>query len=752
MSGVGGRSRRPDAAAKATGRQLYVGDMTVPGMLHAAIKPSAQAPARIRRIDVAPAREIDGVVDVITAADLADRNHIGIIFADQPLLAADEIRMVGERLAVVAAETPAACRAALEAITVDVEPLPGLYDIEHALDEGVHQVHPSGNLIKTFAVQRGELDAAREAAEIVIDETYRIGGQEHAYLETQGCLAVPEPTGGLTLYASCQCPFYVRGSVARLLELPISAVRVVQTPTGGGFGGKEDYPSEVAACAALLATRTRRPVRLILPRELDVQASTKRHRMVVHHRLYADTSGRILGVDIDILVDAGAYVGLSTVVAERANSSAVGPYAVNAIRVETKVLYTNNLFGGPFRGFGAPQVTVAHECQMDRLAREVDLGPLEIRRRNALTSGRAVWTTGETIAEPERFGRVLDALAETEAAKGPQCTVEENGRFRHGTGIAVFIYGCNLHHGGQPLDRSGALLQVQVDGSVTLAIGVTDMGQGALTAARAMAASALGADEERIHIQEVDTAVVPDSGPTVASRATLVAGQAICDAANQLLERLLPLAAGLLGVDVATVRVVPGGFAGEGNGLLPFAKVAAKLYAERINPAACGWYRSEPRAYDPATGQGQAYMFYSFGGHATRVRVDTWTGKVEVLDVAAVHDVGRIIHAAAIEGQVEGGVVQALGWALMEELKLDQGRLVNPNLTDYLIPTAVDAPRVTMTLLEEPEPDGPFGARGIGEPSFIPGGAAIANAVACAVGRPVTELPLTPERVLGLIV
>lgn len=753
MSGVGGRSIRPDAAAKVSGKQQYVGDLKLAGMLHAAILPAEQAPARILRLDASAARQVEGVVDVMTAADLGDRNHIGIIFDDQPLLAEGEIRMVGERLAVVVAESPPACQAGLAAMVVELELLPGVYDVEQANADDAPQVHPDGNLIRTFQVDRGDLDAVRNTAEVVIEETYRIGGQEHAYLEPQGCLAAPEPTGGMRLYSSTQCPFYVRSAAAKVLDQPLSSIRVLQTPTGGGFGGKEDYPNEIAACAALAAQRTGRPVQLILPRELDFQASTKRHRMTVHHTLYADGAGHILGVDAEVLVDAGAYVGMSTVVAERANTSLVGPYAVDNVRITTQVLRTNNLFGGPFRGFGAPQVTVVHECQMDRLAREAGLTPLEVRRKNALTPQRPTWSSGEVVASTERLGAVLDALAESEIMAETPCLVEADDRYRQGTGISVFIYGCNLHHGGQPLDRGGAMVQIQADGSVTLAIGVTEMGQGALTAARAIAASALGADESRIHIAEVDTDQVADSGPTVASRATLVGGRAICDAANQLQTRLRPLAAELLeAADPEGVVLVEGGYESPGGRRrVAFEEVAALLYARRENPVAVGWYRSEPREYDAETGQGQAYMFYSFGAHASRVRVDTWTGRLDVLSITAIHDVGRIIHATALEGQVEGGAVQAMGWACMENLSLDKGRLLNPSFTDYLVPTALDAPQVNMIFLEDPEPLGPFGARGIGEPSFIPGAGAIANAVAAAVGRPVTELPLIPERVLHLL-
>jgi CO/xanthine dehydrogenase Mo-binding subunit len=475
--------------------------------------------------------------------------------------------------------------------------------------------------------------------------------------------------------------------------------------------------------------------------------------MTVRHRLYATAAGRVLGVDVEVRVDAGAYAGLSTVVAERANASAVGPYAVDAVRVVTKVCYTNNLFGGPYRGFGAPQVTVAHECQMDRLARQVGLSPLEVRRRNGLGPGAAIGSTGETILAPERYAAVLDVAGRILAAGDAGASEDPTGRYRFGTGLGTFIYGCNLHFGGQPHDQGGAYVLVQADGSVNVAIGVTEMGQGALAAARAMAAEALGAPETAVRVSEVDTALVADSGPTVASRATLVAGWAILDAAAQLLPRLRALAAGKLGVPADQVEVRPGGGFGVAGSerTVTFAEVAGLMSARRVNPAAVGFYRSEDRVYDVTTGQGQAYAFYSFGAHVARVRVDTWTGKVDVLSIDAVHDVGRVIHAPSLEGQVEGGAVQAAGWATMEDLHLQEGRLLNPSFTDYLMPTAVDAPVVRLHLIEDPEPQGPFGARGIGEPSFIPGGAAIACAVARALGRPVADLPLVPERVLGLI-
>ncbi len=331
---------------------------------------------------------------VLTAADIPGENSIGAIFPDQPLLVTERVRMVGDRLAVIAADRPEAAWAAARLVSAEMAELPPVFNPLTALAEGAPALHPGGNLLRTFVVRRVRLAAQLRRAAVVVEAEYHVGGQEHAYLEPQGCLAIPEGRQRLTVVASCQCPFYVQVAVARVLGLPLAGVRVEQAPTGGGFGGKEDYPSEPAACAALPAWHTGRPVRLIYPRELDMQLSTKRHAVIVRHRWGAARDGRLCFAEMDTVVDAGAYAGLSTVVAERANVSAIGPYHVPAVSVRTRVAYTNNLFGGAFRGFGAPQVAWAHEATMDRLARRLDLDSVEFRRRNLLDDRRRVTCTG----------------------------------------------------------------------------------------------------------------------------------------------------------------------------------------------------------------------------------------------------------------------------------------------------------------------------------------------------------------------
>lgn len=751
---LGGSQPRPDAAAKAAGLTRYVGDLALPGMLHAALATSRVASARLVSLDTRAAAATPDVVAVLTARDVPGQNSIGVIFGDQPLLVTERVRMVGDRLALVAARTPEAAWAAAGAVRAELEPLPGVHDPVAALAEGSPAVHEGGNLVRTFRVTRGKVDARREKAAVVVEAEYRIGGQDHAYLEPQGCLAIPEGRERITIVASCQCPFYVQHAVARVLGLPLAAVRVEQAPTGGGFGGKEDYPSEPAACAALLAWYTGRPVRLLYHRELDLQATTKRHAMVVRHRWGADAQGRLQFAEVETFMDAGAYVGLSTVVAERANVSCIGPYDVPAVAVKTHVVYTNNLFGGAYRGFGAPQVTWAAEATIDKLARRLGLDPLEMRRRNVLDARRRVLCTGQKLQGPVLARDVLESatrLGGWEAFRGgPR---QEDDERRRGMGIALVLYGCNLHHGGQQLDRSSAVVILQPDGSVIVRVGLTDMGQGNLTAAQTIAAQALGVLPAAVQVWQPDTTTVADSGPTVASRGSQMSGMAILDAVARLRTRLDPVAAELLGCAAEEVEL-GGGFAtvrGQAGRRVPIARVAAEMAARRIECIATGWYRTAPREFDHETGTGEPYEFYAMACHVARVAVDPELGLVTVEEVAAAHDVGRVIHRDALEGQIQGGIVQAMGWGVTEALHLAEGVLRNPNFTDYVIPTAADAPQIRIEVLESEGPGGPYGAKGIGEPSFIPTAAAIRNAVCDALGIEIDTLPLTPPTIVAAL-
>ncbi len=740
FSWVGRPCVRVDARDKVTGQARFLADLRIEGVWEAVVVTPEVAHGIVRAIQVPSVPAGTGVV--VTASDVPGMNQIGVAQRDQPLLVVDKVRSAADRLALVAAPSRAQAKALAEAIHVDIDPLPVVDDVEQALQEGAPRIHEGGNLVAELRVVRGDAAAVFARAPVVVEGTYRTGWQEHAYLEPQGALALPGPGTRMTVYATCQCPFYVRRAVAEVLGVPQTLVRVIQTCTGGGFGGKEDYPSEVAACAAVLAWKAGRPVRLVYERHEDFRWSTKRHRTLITHRLASDESGRMRAMQIDILYDAGAYVGLSVVVAERGNSSACGPYDLEAVDVRTRVVYTNAMFGGAFRGFGAPQVTFATERQVDELARRLGMSPARIRELN-------LWRRGSVTASGEVCGAVPARATLRRALRLAGYRWRRADRPIRGLGIATSYYGNNLHRGGQRLDQSEARVIVHADGSVRVSVGLTEMGQGLLTAVVLMAAEELGTTVDRVEVTHVDTDAVQDSGPTVASRGTMMSGLPVIRAARALRRRMERVAARHLGRSDLRVRngwVETTG----GHPLLPWDDLVRLCVGERIEMSAVGFYRTPPRLYDPTTGQGQPYVTNSFTTHVAEVEVDPATGAVKLVRVTAVHEVGRMIFPDGVRGQIEGGIVQGAGLALWEELKVRQGILQTTGFTDYAIPTIADIPDIRFAVIERPWKGGPYGAKGIGEPSLIGVPAAIANAVSDALGVPVCEIPLTPERVRAL--
>jgi CO/xanthine dehydrogenase Mo-binding subunit len=467
----------------------------------------------------------------------------------------------------------------------------------------------------------------------------------------------------------------------------------------------------------------------------------------------ATREGRLKAVHLKVLTDVGAYAGLSTVVADRANISSIGPYHVDHIHVDTYCVYTNNLFGGAFRGFGGPQVCFAHESAMDDLAHKLGMDPAELRRLNAFREGD-VMASGQPlpgrvpcIESIDKAG-ALAKWAERRAAYDAHNATDP--LVRKGLGMATIIYGVNLHAGGIYINRSGAHMRIFEDGSVAIAVGLTEMGQGLLTAACQMAAEALGVGTDRVQCNQIDTALVPDSGPTVASRATIMSGFPLIDAANKLRATLLARAAALTGrpVDAIDLRGEQIVDTATGKALLTYDAVVTACYKDRLNLTEVGWYATPDQPWDKPTGQGIAYHSFAFATQIADVEVNTATGQVDVRNYFAAHDVGRAINPNMVHGQIEGGIVQGMGWGGMENLILVKGKCKNPGFTDYLIPTSLDAPRIHAVLLEDPTPAGPFGIKGVGEPSLIPAAAALANAIAHATGARFEELPVTPERVL----
>ena len=768
---VGARLPRVDAAGKLAGRTRYLSDLRFPGLLHAKMLLSDLPHARLIALDTEAARRAPGVRAVLTAAELPGENRIGVILDDQPLLATDRIRYRGECLAVIAAEREAEAAAAARLVRVEAEPLAALLDFADLEAAPGVPIHESGPIAVHHRVGKGNTASGFSEAAAIVECEFATGAQEHYYLEPLACVAVPEERGGLTVHGSLQCPFYVQKAVARACGLSLAKVRVIQTPTGGAFGGKEDVPSELCARAAALALITGRPVRLLLERREDIAYSSKRHPYRIRIRLGATAEGRFTAIEVFQDALAGAYATLSPPVLYRSAMQAAGPYRIPNVHVEARAWYSNTAPSGAFRGFGSPQACVAHEGAVDRLAAQLGLDPVAIRRLNLLEAG-------DETATGHRLDSSVGAIETLELAAaacriefganafgpgGPPTAVdlrydpalaEDPERWRVGTGLATMIYGNCLGKAGWHMDGAGAYLQLHADGSASLAVGLTEIGQGAETVVTQFAAEALGLAPAAVNLVPVDTALVPDSGPTVASRNVVMSGRAILDAARQIKERLAPLAGNLLGCEPAAV-IFAGGEARApvcAQGMqthISMQELAEKAYRRNLNLAAEGWWHVPPLDFDPQRGHGEAYFAYSFATQVARVAVDRLSGHARVLKVIAAHDVGRAVNPAGIEGQVEGGVAQGMGWALGERVVLaPDGRILSENLSTYGVPYSLEAPAVETLIVEAPHPEGPLGAKSLGEPAIIPTAAAILAALRAATGAPVERLPVLPADLL----
>ncbi len=737
MSLIGQSPARPDGVPKASGGARYADDFTLPGMLWGATVRSPHPRARIARIRWRPERAPTGAV-CVRAADLPGPNGVMLIDDSWPILADGEVRHVGEPVALVAGGDRLAALAAREGVEIDYEPLAPVLDLETA-----RGAPPLAEL------ELGDpgVEEALAAAELVVEGSWRCGHQEHIYIECQAMTAWFEPDGELVVAGSMQCPYYVHKSLVHAFGLEPGRVRVKATAVGGGFGGKEDYPSVIALHAALLARASGRPVRIAYDRHEDIVATTKRHPAVVRHRTGVDRDGRLVAMDVEVEMDGGAYRTLSPVVLSRALLHAAGPYRCPRVRVRGRVLATNTATNGAFRGFGAPQVEFAAERQMDRVARRLGLDPLEIRLRNALAAGDRLPTgqvlDGTTAARPclERAAELTgfrERWRELEAARAGR----RDGEPRRGVGLSLFFHGAGFTGNGERRMRSPVEARLDPEGRIEVLTAMTDMGQGCAAIFPQIAREAGGLAEGDVVFAEPDTSVVPDSGPTVASRTTMVVGGAIARAVVDVRDRVLAWWAEREGLETGEVvdgEIRPGG--------VRFREVAA-AYLREVGPLEVR-VRHEPPAwqsFDEEAYRGAAYPTYAWGAEVVEVEVDPDTLAVRPLAATVVCEVGRAIHPTLCAGQIEGGTLQALGWALLEEVRLDEGRYLNDRLATYIIPTFKDSPRIDVHLLERPWKEGPFGAKGVGELPMDGGAPAAAAAIENAIGIPVPAIPATPER------
>jgi len=752
---VAGRSlTRTDDLAKITGKLDFGADYSQEGFLHGKILRSPHPHALIKSINVEKAEQLPGVAAVLTAKDVPGRNGWGAIIPDQPVICEDKVRFVGDGVALVAAETEEIAHEALSLIQVEYEPLPAVFDPRDALKEDAPKIHDKGNLLSYNKIRKGDIEKGFAEADLILERTYSVPFIEHAYMEPDISRAIPQPDGTMLVEGPMQAPFTVRRNLAAVLGLPINKVRVRQIHMGGGFGGKEDSPIDVGVRAAVLAIKTGRPVRLALEREEVTLQTAKRHPMIMKIKIGAKRDGTLVAFEGVIYDEQGAYAGLGPVIPPAGGShihSMVmmpGPYEIPHVKVDAYLCYTNHPYGGAMRGFGAPQVHIAHEQVMDELAESLGINPLDIRKKNGFRLGSRT-ATSQLLDQSVSLQESLDTCAKVFDWKRRYLEtgyLDKERTKRRGLGVGVGWYRTSIGTSG---DACGANVYVYEDGSVLLFSGITEMGQGAFTVLPQICAEELGVRMEDVRLVQPDTDMVPESGPTVGSRSTTLMGNAIIMAARQIKESILEMASEMLLVPIDRLEAKDRRIYNRENPQrsVAFREVVAKCMARGDRLIGQGWWAPPPVSLDPETGQGTPYFVYTYSTHMAEVIVDIETGEVEVTDYVAVLDTGKAINPKAVEGQLEGGISMGLGYALMEEVVLDEGYIQNLSLQDFLIPTTLDVPNIKSILLEAENKYGPYGAKGVGEMCNIPAGPAIMNAIANACGARVRSLPADPENV-----
>jgi len=736
---VGRPVPRPDAVDKVTGKAKYAADLTFPGMLHAKVLRSAYPHAVVRRIDISRAREMPGVVTVLTAEDIPGVRRHGIIKHDWPVLVGvgEKVRYIGDALAVVVAKTMRQAEAALQTIAVDYEPLPVVDSPQAALAPDAPLVHEDGNVLAHIHFEKGNVEAGFAQADVVIEHTYHTPSVDHVFLEPEAAVAVPDDDGGITVHVASQIPFEDREQIAASLALPVDKVRVVAPTMGGAFGGKEDISVQIHV--ALAAYHTGRPVKLVFTRRESMAVHPKRHATVIHLRTGATRDGRLVAVQADIIGDTGAYASLGAPVMTRTATHVAGPYQVPHVQVDSRAVHTNNAPAGAFRGFGVTQAAFAVERQMDLLADALGLSPFEIRRINALREG-GVTATGQVLRSGVGLLETLERVEEAVKATPLPAPSSPNKKIAWGVACAYK----NVGLGGGIADTAGAVVEVREDGRVWVGAGAAEVGQGLVGVLAAVTAEVLGVPLQQVDVTVADTVRTPDGGPTTASRQSFISGNAARLAAERVRGIIAQVAAEELGAPPDTITFRDGRvWAGERS--LSFAEAAALARAEGHTLRAEVTYT--PPSTVPLGQEGDMHFAFGYATQAALVEVDTETGEVRVLKVVAAHDVGKALNPLGVQGQIEGGVVMGIGLALREELVFEQGRLKTDNLARYRILRADQTPEIETIIVECPSDEGPFGAKGVGEIPSIPTAPAVCNAIAHACGAQLFAIPATPERV-----
>lgn len=746
---VGRNVIRPDAVEKVTGRALYTDDLTFPGMLHAAVRRAEVPHAILRRLDVEAARQLPGVVAVLTAADIPGEKYHGLVVRDWPILVGvgERIRYVGDALAIVAAESREIALEAVRRIQVEVEERPVISDPVQARRPEAEALHPGGNLLKHIQVRKGDIRQGFAEAEVILEHTFHTPMMDHAFLEPECSIAVPLPDGRMEIYVGSQIPYADRAQVAAALGWPPERVRIVGQLMGGGFGGKEDIAGQIHA--ALLANATGRPVKLLFDRRESLIVHPKRHATQIRVRIGAKRDGRLTAVETELFGDTGAYASLGEKVMTRATTHSAGPYEAPHVSADCYAMYTNNPPAGAYRGFGVLQSAFAIESMMDMLAEKLGLDPIELRRINALRVG-SVTNTGQVLRESVGLLECIERVEQEmlrisglprERLFAPRPLPEAPHRVR-AWGFAAAYKNTGL--GGGAPDKASAEVQLYPDGSLMVRTSSAELGQGLVTVLRMIVAEEFSVPPERVRVLVMDTDLTPDGGPTTASRQTYVTGNAARLAAQSLRQAVTSFLAEKYDRPPEGIRYVEGLAQVDGH-KIGLGEVALAMQAAGLEPIARYEYWAPETK--PLGQGGDMHFAFSFAAQAAEVEVDTRTGEVRVLRVISANDVGRAINPLGLRGQVEGGITMGLGNAITEHFIVEDGRVVTDRLARYRIPSIVHMPDVIPIIVEHPTAEGPYGAKGVGEIVSIPTPAAIANAIYHATGLRIDSLPVDQEQI-----
>jgi len=732
---VGRSVPRLEGRDKVTGQARYVDDITLPGMLFGATVRSRISRGKITKVTFGPTVDWDEFV-IVSPKDIPGKNCIALIDDDEPCLADGTVNHPEEPILLLAHPDRRLLPQAVEAVSVEYEPLPAIFSIEES-EQQSQIIWGTDNVFKSYLIEKGDVDAVWEKAAYIVEGEYRTGAQEQLYIENNGMIAAFDPQQGVTVWGSMQCPYYVHKSLVKLCNLPPERVRVVQTETGGAFGGKEDYPSMIAGHVALLAMKSGRPVKIIYDRMEDMAATTKRHPSRTRHRTAVSKDGKILGGEIEFTIDGGAYETLSPVVLSRGAIHAGGAYYWPNIRIRAKAVATNTPPQGAFRGFGAPQSLFALERHMDRIAQVVQLSPVEIRRRNLLKPGETT-TTGQSVSEAIDLRKLLDrALRLSDYAAKKERFARENrgGNRKKGIGIASFLHGAGFTGSGERYLSSVVGVEGRTDGSVRVLVSSTEFGQGTNTVLCQIVAEALQLRYEDVGMGRPDTQEVPNSGPTVASRTVMVVGKLVQSAALGIRQTLE--ASGSLGATYSPEEF----------------RAAVRVYVAKNGKlqSLARYEQPEDVVWDDQKYRGSAYAAFAWAVYVAEVTVDLTTCSVSVDDFVALQEVGRVLHPILATGQIVGGIAQGIGFALYEKVIWDKGRMQNGQMTNYIIPTSADLAPIRVYFEELGNVHGAYGAKGIGELPMDGPAPAVINAVEDALGVPFDSIPLLPEDIFDAV-